>query len=70
MDAKLYLAGSARARATNSRMVFAGTEGCTSTTDGDEDTMLIGTKFFNASYWTFLEITGVIARSLVANISV
>ena len=40
------------------------------TTDGDEDTMLIGTKFFNASYWTFLEITGVIARSLVANISV
>ena len=67
MPAKPYFAGSARASAMNSCRVFAGTEGCTSTTDGDADTMPIGAKLLTASYCTFLEITGVIARSLVTH---
>jgi hypothetical protein len=50
MDAKLYFAGSARASSMNSRRVFAGTEGCTSTTEGDAEASPIGAKLLIGSY--------------------
>src|SRR5262249_54385428 len=70
MDAKLYFAGSARARVMNSWSVAAGTEGCTSTTEGDEETRPIGAKLLIGSYWIFVDRVEVTARSLVANRSV
>ena len=50
IDAKLYFAGSARASTMNSCSVFAGTEGCTSTTEGDAETRPIGAKLLIGSY--------------------
>src|SRR6476619_4086512 len=62
MDAKLYFAGSARASWMSSCKVFAGTEGWTRTTDGDDETrLLIG------SYCSLDEIVDVTARSFVTN---
>src|SRR5947199_9087563 len=68
--AKLYLAGSLRARPTNSCIVLAGTDGWTRTTDGDDEVMPIGTKLLIGSYWIFVDSVDVTARSLVTNISV
>src|SRR5262249_50199543 len=68
--AKLYLAGSARARLTNSCMVLAGTEGWTRTDEGDDEAMPIGAKLLIGSYWIFVVSVDVMARSLVTNISV
>src|SRR5207248_5723385 len=67
IEAKPYFAGSARARSTICRNVFAGTDGCTSTTDGEDEAMPTGAKLFTGSYWIFVDRVAVTSRSLVAN---
>ncbi len=51
-------------------MVFADTEGWTSTTEGDEEATPIGAKLLIGSYCTFLDIVGAIAMSFVTHMSV
>src|SRR5262245_62440960 len=67
MEAKLYLAGSARASAISSCRVLAGTEGCTSTTEGDDEATPIGAKLLIGSYWILGDRVEVTERSLVAH---
>jgi hypothetical protein len=67
MDAKLYFAGSARASWMSSCKVFAGTEGWTRTTDGDDETRPTGAKLLIGSYCSLDKIVDVTARSFVTN---